>query len=519
MLQTLLARAFDAFDRRDWRGAYGHAGEAARLAPEHPDVHYIAGVAAMQLGHAPLAVAHLQRITTPGRIDAASQLARALVECHRLQEARAVADALLQRDDLDAATLDTLGTVYTRAHAHERAAEAFGRAARLAPGSADYRFDLATSLMYFGDIDGAEANYLACLRNDWRYWRGYLALAQLRPWRGDAHHLDWFADVLARCGDDADARLHLHLALAKELEDRGRFAEAFAHLVDGKRAYAAMLGPSAVEDAGLFDAVETAFASTLPGVGDPDGAAIFVFGMPRSGTTLVDRILSSHPHVASGGELGHFGAAMQRMAERPARSLADIPLGLTGFGDWAALGRHYVEGTRALRGDRARLVDKFPQNFLFAGFIARALPNARLVHMRRDRVDTSLSNFRQLFSPDSPYHRYSFDLADTARYFLRYQRLMAMWQAQLPGRILDVRYEDLVADQEGQTRRMLDFCGLDWSPACLDFQHNPSAAATASAAQVRRGMNTDSVDRWRRYGDLLDPLLHLLDETNDDTPR
>ncbi|HZX80834.1 MAG TPA: sulfotransferase [Lysobacter sp.] len=512
MLSTLLARAFDAFDRRDWRDAYGYARGAARLAPEHPGVHYIAGVAALQLGHAPLAVAHLQRITQPERIDAASQLARALAECHRLQEARDVADTLMRRDDLDAATLDTLGTVYTRAHAHDRAAEAFERAARLAPGSADYRFDLATSLMYFGDIDGAEANYLACLRNDWRYWRGYLALAQLRPWSSDAHHLDWFSDVLARCGDDADAQLHLHLALAKELEDQGRFAEAFGHLVDGKRAYAAMLGSSSAEDARLFDAIEAAFASTRPGDGDSHDGAIFVFGMPRSGTTLVDRILSSHPDVASGGELGHFGAAMQRMAGRPARSLVDIPLGLQGFGDWSALGRHYAEGTRALRGDRARLVDKFPQNFLFAGFIARALPNARLMHMRRDRVDTCLSNFRQLFSPDSPYHRYSFELADTARYFLRYERLMALWQAQLPGRILDVRYEDLVADQEGQTRRMLDYCGLDWSLTCLDFQHNASAAATASAAQVRRGMNTDSVDRWRRYGDLLDPLLHLLDD-------
>lgn len=502
-----------AFDRADWPRLYRLAGEAARHAPEDPALHYLAGLSAIELGHAPLAVAHLER-TPPlwsQRPDIAALLARALAECHRMEDAARLADSLLARGDLDATTLSTLGTVYSRANRHAPALLAFERAVALAPETAQHRFDLATSLMFFGRIDEADAQLHACLDADPTYWRAYLALAQLRRQHDEAwiERLQALADAHPQ---DPDAQLHLHLAIAKSREDGGRFAEAFDHYVRGKAPWHARLGSSRAADDAVFDSVRRAFdARPTALAGAPGDAPIFVLGLPRTGTTLVDRILSRHPDVASGGELGHFGAALQRAAGGNPRSLAEMIDGVARIDDWSRVGADYLDATRALAGGRPRLVDKLPHNFLFAGFIARALPQARILCLRRGPMDAALSNFRQLFAPESHYHRYSFDLTDTGAYVIGFERLMAFWRDALPGRVLDVPYEQLVAAPQAWTARMLDFCGLDWNDACLDFSTADGAVPTASAVQVREPLNDRSIGRWRRYGAALDPLRAMLD--------
>jgi hypothetical protein len=238
---------------------------------------------------------------------------------------------------------------------------------------------------------------------------------------------------------------------------------------------------------------------------------IFVIGMPRSGTTLVERILSSHPQVQSAGELRNFMVALhQATAATPAFLLEpSFPERLRDL-DWESLGRAYLDSTRPLTGHTPHFVDKLPHNFLYAGFIARALPEAKIVCLRRDPVDTCLSNFKQLFELNSPYYDYSFDLLDTGRYYLQFDRLMAHWARVLPGRILELQYEELVDDQAAQTRRLLDFCGLPWDEACLRFEENAAPVATASAVQVRSPMNRDSIGRWRRYESQVSGLLDIL---------
>ncbi|WP_162301428.1 tetratricopeptide repeat-containing sulfotransferase family protein [Cognatilysobacter segetis] len=508
-----------AFERGDWPTLYRLAGEAARHAPDDPALHYLAGLSAIELGHAPLAVAHLQRTPPlwPRRPDVGALLARALAECHRMDEAARTADALFARDDLDAATLSTLGTVYSRANLHEPALRAFQRTVDIAPQRAQDRFNLATSLLFFGRIDEAEAQLRACLDADPAYWRAYLALAQLRRQSDGAwiERMQAIADAHPR---DPDAQLHLHLAIAKSLEDAGRFSEAFGHYVRGKAPWHARLGSSRAADAAVFDSVRRAFEAIPPDARGARGdAPIFVIGLPRTGTTLVDRILSRHPDVASGGELGHFGAALQRAAGGAPRSLAELIDGAARIDDWSRVGQDYLDATRALAGGRPRLVDKLPHNFLFAGFIARALPDARILCLRRQPMDAALSNFRQLFAPESPYHGYSFDLLDTGAHVIGFERLMAFWHAALPGRVLDVPYEHLVADPEAWVRRMLEFCGLAWHPDCLDFSSADGAVPTASAAQVREPLNDRSIGRWRRYGDALQPLRDQLAAAGLDT--
>ena len=230
--------------------------------------------------------------------------------------------------------------------------------------------------------------------------------------------------------------------------------------------------------------------------------------MPRTGTTLVDRILSSHLDLESAGELQAMPLAVKAMAGTGGRHVLDPETApAAARGDMAALGRDYLRRAgHHLRGDAPRFIDKFPGNFHYAGFIARALPKARIVCLRRNPMDTVLANFRNLFAISSRYYDYSYDLLDIAAYYAGFDRLMAFWRQALPGRVMELAYEDLVSDQEGQTRALLAHCGLEWDARCLSFQDNAAPVATPSAAQVRRPMYRDSVARWRRHEEALAPV-------------
>jgi hypothetical protein len=181
------------------------------------------------------------------------------------------------------------------------------------------------------------------------------------------------------------------------------------------------------------------------------------------------------------------------------------------------IGRDYLQRARHHRRDPAlRFTDKFPGNFLYSGFIAQALPAAKIVCLRRHPMDTALSNFRNLFAVSSRYYDYSYDLLDIAAYYVRFDRLMALWREALPGRVIEVRYEDLVADQEAETRRLLAHCGLEWSDNCLSFHTNDAPVSTPSAAQVRQPIYQDSVARWKRHAEVLEPVRRYFEEAGID---
>ncbi|WP_237056094.1 sulfotransferase family protein [Marilutibacter chinensis] len=411
-------------------------------------------------------------------------------------------------------TLDTLGVVFTQGNAHEDAVRAFRRAAALRPDVASYRFNLATSLTFLGQVDAAEQEYEACLTRDPRYWKAHLALAQLRRQSAEGNHLKRLKGLLGQAAGDLGGRTYLHLAISKELEDIGQFSEAFTHLQAGKQAGGERRNYSFERDRALFDAIIAAFDAPLEAVvGHGSGEPIFVIGMPRTGTTLVDRILGSHPEVHTAGELPNFGFLLKRLSGSRTPALLDADtLSRSAPIDAARLGQAYIDSTRPGTGHTPRFTDKLPHNFLYAGHIARALPNARIVCLHRDPVDTCLSNFRQLFSQGSQHYDYSFDLLDTGRYYLQFKRLMEHWERVLPGRILSLDYEDIVDDQEACTRRLLEFCGLPWNEACLAFERNQAPVATASVVQVREPLYRSAIRRWKRYEPQLAELIALLRE-------
>lgn len=474
-----------------------------------------AGANALQRQQPHQAVAPLQQAAAldPHNPAIALYLARALAMAHDSAGAMEQVQRALQLAPDDALTHDRAGDVLTQCHLHERALAAFQRAVALAPDDPGYRYNLATSLTYHGRVAAAEREYEACIAVAPLHWQAHLALSRLRRQTAESNHVDCLRALLARPGNSVTATVYLNMALAKELEDLGEYPQAFAHLVRGKSAPRQLMGYSSAQDAALFDALARSVDHPPAGNGHPSREPIFILGMPRSGTTLVDRILASHPQVQSAGELHQFGAAWKEaMGGDGFRMFDPAHIAAGRVRDWAALGERYLAGTRPLTGQLPRFTDKLPHNFLYLGYIARALPHATLVSVRRNPMDTCLGNFRLLFGPESPYFGYSYDLLDIGRYYLLFDRLMAHWDRHFPGRIIQVDYEALVADQEGGTRRLLEGAGLTWDPACLDFASHPAPVATASAGQVREPLHAGAVGRWKRYREQLAPLRALLEE-------
>ena len=514
---ALYAQLATAFNRRAWQQALGVAAPLLPMAQRHPGVHFMTGIAHMELQQIPQALDHLRKASTldPARADYAAQLAKALALARKNRDARVVADQAMALAPKDVMTLDTLGVTYSNVGAYESAVTAFRHCVALAPRHAPFRYNLATSLMVCGDIDEAEVEIEACIALDPHYWQAHLTLAQLRRLTPDHHHLQRLESLLPeaeRKTGDAQAQVCLHMALAKEYEDLADYPKAFTHLVRGKSAGGVGRTYSIRQDEELFAAIEASFPQPQPVVeGHPTNEPIFIIGMPRTGTTLVERIVSSHPDVHSAGELLNFGMALKQVAGSRSPALIDTETVIRARNaDWKQLGEIYLSSTRPSTGQKPRFIDKLPHNFLYAGFIAKALPNAKIICLRRDPLDTCLSNFRQLLSADSAYFGYSFDLLDTGRYYVLFDRLMAHWQRTFPGRILEIQYETLVDTQESTSRRLLEFCGLPWNDACMRFEENQGAVATASAVQVRAPIYRNALKRWKNYEPQLGELQALL---------
>jgi len=513
------AKLIAAFNQNDWPRVQQRAAQLLPVLPHDPVVHFMAGVACMQMQQMPQALDCLLKATQlePGRADFLAQYARALTLVRRMREARLVADEAMNCSPNDPMTLETLGVAYTQVNAFEQAATAFRHAVALMPGQASSRFNLAHALTAMGDNDGAGRELEAGIRLEPRYWRAHLNLAQLRQQVPTSNHLERMRSLLAQHNSDIGAQIYLNIALAKECDDTADYPKAFEHYVRGNAAVRSLRAYSSKHDEAMFDALIRTFSAAHdgPAEGDPTHEPIFIIGMPRTGTTLLDRILSSHPDVYAAGELQNFPTALQLASGSRTPILFDPDIGARMRDiNWQRLGAAYLAGTRPATGHTPRFIDKLPHNFLYAGFIARALPNARIICLRRDPLDTCLGNFRHLFDRETPFYDYSFDLLDTGRYYIQFDRLMAHWRKVLPGRILELPYESLVEAPEATARQLLAFCDLPWNDACLRSENNTAPVNTPNAWQVRAPIYRTAIGRWKQYEPQLRELQKLLAEAS-----
>ena len=497
------------------RDAHGACVEALQCDPECAEAYLILGELAQLEAALPQALDLFRRSRRhdPANPDAPIGEAEAAILLNRTQEAQAAADLALQLAPVAATRLNALGVVFSRLGEHDRSIDLFQRATTTAPRQPQYPFNLGCAQQFVGDFEGAARSFRRCIDIDPKFGAAYVPLIDLTPQTPEFNFIPRLKRLFTEAGNDPAGRLAIGHALARSYEDLGDYASALHWLDQAKSARRrARRHDSAGDEAMFATAAET--LALKPPVGQVSHAErpIFVVGLPRSGTTLTDRILSCHPDVNSIGEAVTFPLLVKQMTGDASTKMMDATTFRRAQAlDAARLGRRYLEASPAAVGASLRFVDKLPFNFLYMGLIHRALPNARIVCLRRDPMDVCLSNYRLLFGQDSPFHEYVYDLEDTARYCVLFDRLIATARTVLPAdRFMELSYEALVADQEGQTRRLLSFCGLDWTPVCLDFHLNRTGVATASARQVRDPLFSTSIGRWRRYGEGLQPAIDIL---------
>lgn len=502
--------AREALDQGDLSATHRFAASLLSDNPRDAEGHFLLGIVESSAGQVSSGIGRIeQAVALDPQGEYRAQLAKLYIMVRRDGDAARVLEQAESAPPADALSRDTMGCVYARLGDHAAALAHFEEAARLRPDNTEYRYNVAVTLNFLGRTDAAEAALEALIGIAPDHARAHHLLASLRKQDGNRNHVARLGHAFARARQGRD-RLLLGYALAKELEDIGEPDQALDILCTANGEHRRSLDYDFASDAANFDAIEAAWASLRDAPQGPvsDDAPVFIIGMPRTGTTLVDRILSSHPAMESAGELQAMPLAVKMAARTRSRNVLDPEtVQAASRADMSAIGHDYMARAQHHRRNPAsRFTDKFPGNFQYAGFIARALPSARIVCLRRHPMDTVLSNFRNLFAVSSRYYDYSYDLLDIAAYYTRFDRMMALWARELPGRVLEVRYEDLIADQHGQTQRLLDHCELDWSDACLDFHANTAPVSTPSAAQVRRPIYSDSVARWKRHAEVLEPV-------------
>lgn len=511
-----LEAAWQSIRRRDWRRAVPLCKGLNQRFPGYAPGWLASScmLAGMGMPREALQAAEQARALAPGDARVAVQHARCLQAVGRVAEARNVALELAGRGHDDPGICADLAELLVALEQPEDAGRLYRRAVQLHPGDARLHLNLAIVQQFLGELREAANSCDQAIGLDAHCHDAYLLRASLAKQTEANNHVEQLRAVLGAGIADAVGKAKVCYALAKELEDLARYRESFRNLAEGASAYRATLDYDPAGDLRFIDAIIANYDGERMARGEEgygNDEPIFILGLPRTGSTLLERILGSHSEVSSAGELTHFtrrlveATAAANPGARPSR---ERMVELTTELDFAALGRAYIDSTRPLTGQSRHFIDKFPQNSLNIGPIHLALPRARIILLQRHPLDTCYAIFKQLFTD---IYQFSYDLEELGHYYVAHDRLMRHWQSALPGVIHTVRYEDLVERTEETARAALEFCGLDWQPQCLEFQRSRLASRTASASQVRQKVYSSSVGRWRCYEQELAGLRQILE--------
>lgn len=449
----------------------------------------------------------------PDFVRARADLISVQLERDKFDEAIDNADRLIRVNNKLPDSYLLLGNAYGSAGRYEEAIDAYEKALELAPGHRGALSGLGNMLKTAGQYESAVAAYRACIRENPKFTEPYWSLANLKTFRFEDSEVTAMEALLDKEGLPPDSSVQLCNALGLEYENRHEYERAFEFFERGNsvRRQSESYDPVETEDLHdrLIDVFSSEFLAQHADASDLDRSPIFIIGLPRSGSTLIEQILASHGQVEGTHELSDLSRITENIPkhfevrERYPESI--LQLDAKAF---AELGALYVSRTRRHRAGRARFVDKNPNNFVYVGLLHLILPNAKIIDARRHPLDSCLGSYKQLFAQGQPF---SYDLVEVAEYYLQYQRLMEHWDDVIPGKVLHVSYEEVVANLDTQIRRILEHCGLPWDDSCLRFYETDRAVKTASSEQVRQPIYSSSVNLWRNYEPQLGELIEILE--------
>jgi len=427
-------------------------------------------------------------------------------------------------------SLDTIGVTYSMLGLHQIAINFFKQAIKIKPSNANFHYNLAIAQAFVGDFRGANLSHLKVIKIQPDHSQAYFALGNLAGVAQDTINESKIAEednspqstntieklkILYTEIYGTDDKLYLAHAIARKYETGQNYAYAFKYLSEAKKAKLKEVDYDFSQDKVIFKSLSSTFAEVKPSVVKCDNSkqALFVVGMPRTGTTLVERILSQHSDVSSVGELEYFGQLIKRMSKSSStRILDEATIRHSVNIDFTMLGEEYLERARLIGGKTAKFVDKMPLNVLYVGHILKALPNAKILCLSRNPLDSIVSNFRQLFRPSAYNYHYAFDLESTAKYYIEFHQLTKLWSKLYPDNFTLVNYEELVKSPKIKAKQLIEFCDLTWQDKCVDIQNNLTPVATSSSVQIRQEISNKFIGNWRRYDEYLEPVKKLLQQ-------
>src|SRR4051812_1610357 len=453
----------------------------------------------------------------PKNVQTLLLTARLQLRRNNLQAAeQATRLALKEKPDIPEA-LTLLGQVLHETDRYDEAIDMLDRALKKSPDNPEALNFYGVALKSVGRLDEAREYILKALKLNDGMYGAYANLNDLVDFSegvGEQLFNRMEAIFESARNPEADPFLALHFAYAKALDDRGQHERALEHYITGGKMKRAQLDYKESETHDFFDSIMTAFPKEAfedrKFEGIDDDRPVFIVGMPRSGSTLVEQILSSHPDVYGAGEVKYLSRALGQLRDRfpslpkyPEMAAKITPAQLD------IVAKSYQQALAQGAGEAKKITDKLLTNYFFLGLINLLFPKAKVIHTQRDPVDTCLSGFTKLFKDDMPH---SYDLGELGRYYGKYRELMEHWEKVLPeGFLTTVVYEDVVADTEKEAKRLIEFLGLPWDDKCVDFHKSDRPVKTASVAQVRKPIYKTSVKRWKKYGEGLQPLVEAID--------
>ena len=440
-----------------------------------------------------------------------ADLVKAQREQSKHKEALESAEILVKLDKGISESYMVRASVEGAAGLHHEAIETYRKALSLSPEKPGALCSMAHHLKTIGKQEDAIAVYRKAIEIKPDHTESYWSMANLKTFSFTDQEINDMEDLLGNSDLPDIGRVHIHNALGLEYESRKNYDKAFQNLTSCNALRRKSESYDPVEYETMIDRIIEIMSSKKlqnEPVMSADVTPIFIVGLPRSGSTLIEQILASHSAVEGTHELHEMSLSMQSIRES-SNINKRFPDALEVFrpNEWKMLGREYLDTTKKYRTDKSFFVDKNPNNFTFIGAIKLAIPNAKIINAKRHPLDSCFGSFKQLFASGQPF---SYDLVELGEYYMEYERIMTHWKEACEGFVLDVNYEDVVSDLDVQVERILNFCGLPFEESCLRFYETKRAVKTASSEQVRRPIYSSSVNLWRNYEDKLEELIEIL---------